>query len=93
MSEEQRMKALLIRDKEFLKSIFVSNSVSQTKNILKNASDSKLNTLVKCLHMISNGFIKVQWLLLFYNIFISLIMAITHIYIQTKFVLSKTAQE
>ena len=54
------MKPLLIRDKEFLKSLYNSNSVSKSKNILYFASDTQLNTLVKFLHFVSNGEIKVR---------------------------------
>jgi len=54
------MKPLLLRDKEFLKSLYDSNSVSKRKNILYFASDAQLNTLVKFLHFVSNGEIKVR---------------------------------
>jgi len=55
-----RFKALLIRDKEFLKSLFDSESAAKSKNILSFASDSKLNTLIIFLHYVSNGHIKMK---------------------------------
>ncbi|MBM3937458.1 MAG: hypothetical protein FJ333_02225 [Sphingomonadales bacterium] len=53
-------KPQLLREKEFLKSLYNSESVAHTKNILTFASDVKLNTLVKLVHFISNGVIKVR---------------------------------
>lgn len=57
---QNRMKLLLIRDKEFLKSLYQSQSVPHCKNILTFASDSKLNTLINFLHFVSNGEIKIK---------------------------------
>jgi len=59
MNKDQ-VKALLIRDKEFLKSLYEAKSAARCKNVLNFASDPKLNTLVKFLHMVSNGEIKVK---------------------------------
>lgn len=59
MNKEQ-MKSLLLRDKEFLKSLYESNSSSKTKNVLSFASDQKLNTLLKFIHLVANGEIKVK---------------------------------
>ena len=59
MNKDQ-MKALLLRDKEFLKSLYDSKSSPNAKNILKFASDSKLNTLIRLLHFIANGEIKIK---------------------------------
>lgn len=55
-----RMKSLLIRDKEFLKTLFESQSIAHCKNILSFASDSKLNTLIHFLHFVANGNIKIK---------------------------------
>jgi len=57
---EQRMKTLLLRDKDFIKSLYDSQSSARSKTILNFASDSKINTLIKLLHMITNGQIKVK---------------------------------
>lgn len=54
------MKALLLRDKMFLKSLYTSENTANTRNILYFANDSQLNTLILFLHMISNGVIKVK---------------------------------
>ena len=58
MSEEL-YKSLFLRDKEFLKALYDA-SASHVKTILNFASDSKLNTLIKFLHLVSNGVIKVR---------------------------------
>jgi len=55
-----QLKPLLIRDKDFLKSLYSAKSPVSAKNILIYSSDSKLNTLIKCIHMISSGQIKVK---------------------------------
>jgi len=57
---QERMKALLIRDKAFLKSLYSAQSSPSAKNILNFTSDAKLNTLVKFFHMVTNGEIKEQ---------------------------------
>lgn len=58
---KDRVKQLLLRDKQFLKSLYDSQHVSRIKNILGFASDSKLNTLLKVIHLLSNGEIKVHY--------------------------------
>ena len=59
MNQEQ-FKAVLQRDKLFLKDLYTSNSVSKCKQLLNFASDLELNTLVKYIHFISNGHIKIK---------------------------------
>ena len=59
MSHEQ-FKSILQRDKQFLKELFESNSVSKSKNILSFASDAELNTLIKYIHYVSSGEIKIK---------------------------------
>jgi len=54
-----QMKTLLIRDREFLKSLYES-STPKARNLLNFASDAKLNTLIKFLFMVSNGHIKIK---------------------------------
>jgi len=54
-----QMKTLLIRDREFLKSLYES-STPKARNLLNFASDAKLNTLIRFLHLISNGQIKIK---------------------------------
>jgi len=54
-----QMKALLLRDKEFLKSLYEADAVN-AKRILMISSDSKLNTLIRFLHMVSNGQIRIK---------------------------------
>jgi len=57
---ETVLKPLLLRDKEFLRELYQSESASHAKNILNFASDSKVNTLLKFMYMVSNGQIKVK---------------------------------
>ena len=54
------MKQLLIRDKSFLQELYVSKSSLNTKRILNFASDSKLCTMIKFLHYLANGEIKMK---------------------------------
>ena len=59
MNNEQ-FKAMLQRDKLFLKSLFESDSISKSKRILNFASDAELTTLSKYIHLVSNGEIKIK---------------------------------
>ena len=59
MSHEQ-FKTYLQRDKQFLKELFESNSVSKSKNLLSFASDSELSTLTKYIHFVASGEIKIK---------------------------------
>lgn len=54
------MKPLLLRDKEFLKSLYDAGSRPSALSKLKSASDQKLNTLLKFIHMVANGDIKIR---------------------------------
>lgn len=60
MNEDPHLKALLLRDKEFLRSLYASESGTHSKTILNFATDAKLNTLIKFLFAVSNGQIKVK---------------------------------
>jgi len=68
MMNKEQMKALLVRDKEFLKSLYASKSVPSAKQILNYSSDQKLNTLIKFLHFAANGEIKERINAIFYNV-------------------------
>ena len=59
MSHEQ-FKNYLQRDKSFLKELFESNSVAKSKNFLSFASDSELTTLIKYIHFVASGEIKIK---------------------------------
>ena len=54
MSHEQ-FKAYLQRDKLFLKELYTSDSKSKIKNTLIFSSEGELNTLIKYIHLLSNG--------------------------------------
>ena len=59
MSHEQ-FKSYLQRDKLFLKELYESNSVAKSKNLLSFANDSQLTTLIKYIHFVANGEIKIN---------------------------------
>jgi len=54
MTPEQ-FKPALVRDKEFLRQIYSSSSVPNTKRLIVFASDQQLDTVLKLMHFISNG--------------------------------------
>jgi hypothetical protein len=59
MSEET-MKRYLIRDKAFLRELYEGSNKQRNNQILYFASDSKLNTLIRFLHFVVNGIIKIK---------------------------------
>jgi hypothetical protein len=56
----QRLRALLIRDKQWLGELYLANNILQTKRLLNFGADTKLETLIKYLHCLSNGSIKMK---------------------------------
>ena len=56
----ETVKQCLIRDKEFLRELYQSQSVYKTKTILNSASDVKLETVIKFLHFLANGEIPIK---------------------------------
>ena len=56
----QTFRNYLIRDKGFLRNLYEGQSRIRNNQILNVASDSKLNTLIRLLHFISNGEIKIK---------------------------------
>jgi hypothetical protein len=59
MNKEQ-MKNLLIRDKAFLRFLYEGPNSLKNKRILNSASDAQLNTLIKYLHFVTTGQIKIK---------------------------------
>ena len=59
-SEQQRFKNFLIRDKEWLESLYTSTNTLQAQRLLNFATDAKLDTLIKYLHFLSNGAIQIK---------------------------------
>ena len=53
-------KTYLVRDKGFLKSLYEGEDKAKNNRILTFASDTKLNTLIRFLHFLSNGEIKIK---------------------------------
>ena len=54
------MKSLLIRDKQFLKELYEGENFLKKKRLLTFANDAHLNTLLKLLHFLANGQIKIK---------------------------------
>lgn len=52
---EEKLKPLLIRDKGFFRELYSGPNALKNKRILFSADDSKLNTLIKYLHFLTNG--------------------------------------
>ena len=59
-SEQQRFRNYLVRDKEWLEQLYISTNTLQTKRILNFVTDTRLDTLIKYLHYLSNGAIKIK---------------------------------
>lgn len=54
------VKQCLVRDKGFLRELYESTNVPNTKRILNFASDSNLSTLLKFLHFLATGEIRIK---------------------------------
>lgn len=57
---EETLKRYLIRDKPFLRELYEGTSKLKNNQVLYFASDSKLNTLIRFLHFLVNGVIKIK---------------------------------
>ena len=57
--DKDTFKAYCMRDRGFLKSLYEGENRLKNNKILNVASDTKLNTLIRLLHFISNGEIKI----------------------------------
>jgi hypothetical protein len=58
--DKDTVKKYLVRDKVFLRQLYEGEDRLKNNKILNFASDSKLNTLLKFLHFLSNGDIKIK---------------------------------
>ena len=58
--EQNRFKTYLVRDKPFLAELYLSTNNLNTKRVLNFAADTKLDTLIKFLHYLSTGAIKIK---------------------------------
>ena len=56
----ESFKPYLVRDKVFLNELYQSSSAPNSKRLLLFASDQKLDTLIKFLHFVANGEIKLK---------------------------------
>ncbi len=57
---KETVKNYLIRDKGFLRELYEGPDKAKNNKILNFASDVKLNTLIRFLHLLSNGEIKIK---------------------------------
>lgn len=57
---QEQMKSLLIRDKQFLKELYEGENLLKKKRLLMFANEAHLNTLLKFLHFLANGEIKMK---------------------------------
>ena len=60
LRETGRFQSYLQRDKEWLNQLYCSSNSQNDRRILNFASDTKLDTLIKYLHFLSNGVIKIR---------------------------------
>jgi len=58
--DNTRFKALLVRDREWLESLYSAGSNPHRRQLLTTASDKKLDTLIRFLHLLSIGDIKMH---------------------------------
>lgn len=57
---DEVLKALMIRDKGFLYSLYQGSNSLKNKRYLINASDTQLNTLLRYLHFVATGKIPIS---------------------------------
>jgi hypothetical protein len=57
---KETMKSLLIRDKLFLRELYEGPNPLKNIRILRGANDTQLDTLLKFLHFLANGEIKIK---------------------------------
>ena len=57
---KESLKSLMLRDKQFLKELYQSDSPLRAKQLLKNSSDAKIKTFMLYLHFVANGEIKIK---------------------------------
>lgn len=55
---KDRFKESLVRDKEWLRNLYLSDSSLKSKRLITFASDAQLDTIIKFLHLLTNGVIK-----------------------------------
>lgn len=59
-TNKEEMKSLLVRDKGFLKELYEGENFRKNKNLILFASENQLDTLIKFLHFLSTGQIKMK---------------------------------
>jgi len=58
--DQSNFKALLVRDQLWLEELYSTPSLPNRKRLLNSASDKKLDTLLKFLHLLTTGEIKMH---------------------------------
>lgn len=58
--DQDTVKSQLLRDKEFLRSLYQVDDFRQSKQTIIFASDAELSTLIKFLHLVTIGEIKIR---------------------------------
>jgi hypothetical protein len=56
----EQMKSLLIRDKGFLKLLYEGSNPLKNKRVLNSSNDCQIDTLLKYIHFVANGIIKIK---------------------------------
>jgi len=51
----ENVKSLLIRDRQFLKTLYDSGNSAQIRHLISTGDDTHLNTLIKYLHFVTSG--------------------------------------
>lgn len=58
--KKETLKSYMVRDKAFLRALYVSDNILKNKRLLNGASDIQLNTLLGYLHFLTTGEIKIN---------------------------------
>lgn len=57
---KEMLKSCMVRDKPFLRALYVNNNVLKNRRVLNGANDAQLNTLISYLHYLTTGEIKIN---------------------------------
>lgn len=58
--KKETLKNCMVRDKAFLRNLYVGNNPLKNKRVLNGANDNQLNTLIAYLHYLVIGDIKIS---------------------------------
>lgn len=57
---QDQLKSYLIRDKAFLQSLYRGDNYLKNKRVIQSANETELNTLIKFIYCVCNGFITID---------------------------------